>query len=184
MGFKQPDNIYFREGKICHRIIQDHVARIKTHKSLKHILYQFPIVEIEDFDPRCKFEFEVDSYTIIGYYDGLNWKNKRFLEIKSSSTLWTMGKFQKAIQRKIYALANPKKLDEACLITGSRKPADWKTQPPKFYKVPLTQQDRDEALTWIKEGIKIIKAGEFTSDLVDGKCVDPRCYWGENCQFK
>jgi len=183
MGYEQPDNIYFQEGKICHRIIQDHVARIKTDKALKHILVHFPIVEVVDFDPQCKFSFKVGDHIFRGFYDGLDWKNKRFLEIKSSSTLWTVGKFQQAIQRKIYALANPI-LEEAYLITCSRKPSDWTTQLPKVFKVPLTNQDREEALTWIKDSIKMIEAGEFTSDLVDGKCVDPRCYWGANCQFK
>lgn len=184
MGIHQPDNIYFEEGKKVHRIIQDHVARIKTDNSLKHILVKFPVVERVDFDPKCRFEFKFsDKYLMTGFYDGIDWENKRFLEIKSSSTLWSMGKFKNSIQRKIYALSNPV-FKEAYLITCSRNPDDWKSQPPKTFKLPCTEEDREEARHWIKDGTRILEQGEFTKDLVDGKCVDPRCWWGDNCQFK
>lgn len=190
MGIPQPENIYMKEGKTCHRLIQDHVARIKTDDRLKHILINFPIVErgIWDkekkmFDPDCWFEFPVGDYLIRGYYDGLDLENKRFLEIKSSSTLWSMVKFQESMQRKLYALAHPE-LEEAYLITCSRQPEDWVKELPKVYKCPLTPQDRLQAQEWINEGIKILEVGDFKSDLVEGKCLDPYCYWGKNCQFK
>lgn len=187
MEIPQEEQIYFKEGKICHRIIQDHVARIKTHNSLKHILHKFPIVERVDYDPRCKFEIEVGGCKIIGYYDGLNWPLRKYMEVKSSSTLWTLGKYQRSIQRKIYALGSPV-LEEGILITCSRNPADWKNQPPKVLKVPLTKGDREQATEYILGGIEILKAGNFLSDLeiIDGKptCTDFRCYWGKNCRFK
>ena len=175
------------EGKHCHRLMQDHVSGKKLHKYLKHIKYKFPIVEQVDFDPRCKFEdiFRMDGkdYKIIGFYDGRTKDFKRLLEGKFSFSPWSLSKFQKSMQRKIYAWSNVN-FEEAVLITGQRDPELWKDDPPKVYKVPMTQQDQDEAIVWIREGIHIFESGNFTSDLVDGKCVDRWCYWGQNCQFK
>lgn len=183
MGIKAEERPEWEQGKRIHRIVQDHVSRKIVDNRLKHILYKFPIVEEVDFDERCKFEFEFNGYKIIGFLDGINLKNKRFLEIKSSDPVWSVGRFQKAIQRKIYALARPD-LTNAVLITCSKRTANWHLHPAKIFKVPLTEQDRKEAREWITAGIKILESGNFKSDLVDGKCIDFRCYWGANCSFK
>lgn len=175
------------EGKHCHDLMQDHVSGKKLHPHLKHIKYKFPIVEQVAFDPRCKFEliFRVDGedYKIIGFYDGRNLDFTKLLEGKFSFKPWSLSQFQKSMQRKVYAWSNPE-FEEAILITGQRKPELWKDDPPKVYKVPMTRQDRGEAEIWMREGIYILRKGDFTSDLVDGKCVDRWCYWGANCQFK
>ena len=187
MGIPQEEKPFFEKGKQLHRIIQDHVARIKVDKDLKHILIEFPIVEQVDFDPRCKFTFRWpyagETYDFIGFIDGLDPENKRFLEIKSGVKMWSVGQFQKAIQRKIYALARPD-FQEAYLITCLSDLTEWKTTPPKLFKVPLTDQDRKDATDWINAGIEILNSGDFMTDLVNGKCFDPYCYWGKNCQFK
>ena len=192
IGIPQPEKPEWAQGKKIHKIIQAHVSGKKAHPHLKHIKYKFPIVEEVEFDERCRFEIpmaagmksgKVEKYKIIGFLDGLDLKNKRFLEIKSSDPVWTLGRFQRSIQRKLYALAKPK-FTEAILIACSKNEAIWASEKPKVYKVPLTPQDKSEAVDWIMEGIKILVSGNFTTDLVGGKCLDPRCYWGENCQFK
>lgn len=186
-GIPQEKKVFFEKGKVLHRIIQDHVARIKTDNRLKHILINFPIVEQVDFDPRCKFSFKfehgLETYEFIGYIDGLDPDNKRFLEIKSGVNFWSVGKFQQAVQRKIYALARPD-FQEAYMITCLSDELVWATNPPKLFKLPLTDQDRVDATKWIDGGIDLLNKGDFTSDLVNGKCVDRYCYWGKNCQFK
>lgn len=182
MGIPQPENDFFEEGKICHRIIQDHVARIKTDDRLKHILIQFPVVEVEDFDKKCYFEFPMGDYLIRGYYDGLDIENGRFLEIKSGSS-WSFSKYQKSFQRKLYALSNLA-FKEAYLILCARSPQEWTKDLPKTFKLPLTDQDREEAKQWVLDGIKILESGDLKADLVDGKCVDRFCFWGANCSFK
>lgn len=166
---------------------------------------RFPIVEETDFDKNCKFEFSLketiefynkqyteplrfpmprDDYSIIGYFDGKDPFSKRFLEIKSSSTMWPITKFFNSPQRKIYALAEPE-YKELVAVTCPRDVSLWKTLKPKVYKIPLTPRDRTEAIYWILDGIKIIESGDYTGGLdEDGKCRNFRCYYGVNCQFK
>ena len=198
-GIPVPDYPFLKEGKEAHRIIQDHVSGKKKHEFLKHIEIDFPIVEEESDEKdykkywegkkKCKFSFIVkDKYEISGYLDGLDPKNDRFLEIKTSSQLWSMSKFKNDIQRKIYALAHPKFTD-AYLITGSKDSKVWEKEPPKLYSVSLTQKDRDEALAWIMKGIKILEEGKFDGGLdEEGYCES--CFWNmprypelANCNF-
>ena len=87
------------------------------------------------------------------------------------------------MQRKIYALGR-KDLKEAILITCSKNPDNWKKAPPKVFKAPLTDQDKQDATEWIIKAIDLLEAGDFAGGLEDGKCTDPYCYFGCNCSFK
>lgn len=189
MSIPVPDYPFLKEGKKAHRIIQDHVSRKIRNEFLKHIEINFPVVEEEDFDERCKFTISIsDKYSVSGFVDGLDERNKRFLEIKTSSKPWSMMQFRDAMQRKIYALAHPEFTD-AYLITGSKDSKVWEKEPPKLYSVSLTQKDRDEALDWIMKGIKILEEGKFDGGLdEEGYCES--CFWNmprypelANCNF-
>ncbi len=190
MGLKPEDHDYYHQGKEGHRIIQDHVSGKKPDERLTHIKFSFPIVEEVDFDARCKFEvpFEAEGlkneYSIIGFVDGKNLEEKRILEIKVSSVPWSVLKFQQSLQRKLYAMSLIDMV-ETIGITAVRNPDNWKLDQPKLYKIPNTDKDRQEARDWIIGGIKIIESGDFKGGLDEnGKCTDPRCYYGVNCQFK
>ncbi len=182
-GVERVDYWFYKEGREAHRIIQEHVSGVSKHPFLSHINLYFPIVETQDFDPKTKFEFEFEGYTIFGFYDGIDHDSKKFLEIKTSSSPWSMGRFKKSMQRKLYGLADPS-LKTSVLITGSRNPDDWENDPPKVYTVPVTEKDLEEAKEWIKEGIRILEGGKFDGGLVDGVCTDPYCPYGQNCLFK
>lgn len=182
-GIKQPSNKFFEEGKEAHLILQKHLSGVEIREDLKHLNFHFPIVEKVDFDPDTMFEVPFFEHTIFGYFDGLNKEKHQLLEIKTSSTLWSLNKFKDLVQRKIYGWAMPD-LKEAILITSARDPQQWQYEPPKAIRVPFTQQDIDEAQEWILKSLQIIKDGDFYSDLVNGKCTDPRCYWGDACMFK
>ncbi len=188
MGQKVPDYKFLQEGKDSHSIIQKHVSKKEICEDLKHIEVYFPTVEEKDFDEKCHFEFgfknpEISEEILIhGYYDGTNMAERMFLEIKTSSTNWSMQKYMDSMQRKIYALSNPI-FKEAILITGSRNPQDWKMKKPKVYPVPITNKDREDATKWIVKGIKVLEAGVFTGGLnEEGKC-DGSCFYGRNCAF-
>lgn len=182
-GVKQEDKSYFSEGKIAHSIIQAHVSGRKYDERISYLDCKFPITERYDFDPLCKFSFEIDGYEIVGFWDGKNIEEKRSLEIKTSSKPWTLKKFMDSNQRKIYSLAD-EKIEEALLITGSRNPDDWATFKLRQFAVKLTDRDRFEAEAWIRGGIAIFEAGDFTGGLTDGVCLDPYCPYGKNCIFK
>lgn len=190
MGIPVPDYPFLSEGKEAHRIIQDHISGKKKDPRLKHIEIEFPIVEEKDFDERCKFTFQVTpEYEIFGYIDGLDPKNKRFCEIKTSSTPWSMTKFRDAMQRKIYSFALLD-YEEAYLITGKKDPEKWSNGDlPKVYSIKITQKDRDDAWAWIADGIAKLEAGDFSGGLDEnGKCTG--CFWNmdrypelANCHF-
>lgn len=189
LGVPVPDYPFLKEGKEAHRIIQDHVSGKIKNEFLKHIEINFPVVEEKDFDERCKFTIPIgDKYLVSGFIDGIDIKNNRFLEIKTSSKPWSMTQFRDAMQRKIYALSNPK-FKEAYIITGSKNPEIWEKEPPKMYSIPLTKKDRDEALDWIRGGILILESGKFTGGLDEsGHCTG--CFWNmdryqnlANCHF-
>lgn len=198
MGIKIPEYPFLKEGNEAHRIIQDHVSGRVPSDLLKHIKVSFPIVEeiSDEKDPnywkakeKCKFSKTIgDKYEIYGFIDGINEEEKKFLEIKSSSDLWSISKFKNAMQRKIYAWARPE-YKEAYLITGQKDPSLWEKEPPKLYSLQNTDQDREEAENWILEGIKILEVGVFNKGLDEnGKCMG--CFWNmaryknlANCAF-
>ncbi len=203
MGIKVPEYPFLKEGKDDHRLVQDHVSGKKKHEHLSQIKESFPIVEEVDYDKRCEFEFSFnkvlidygihetlkDVYMIRGFYDGRVGNYSKTMEGKFSSTPWSMGKFEKDNQRKIYALSN-EGIKEQFLITGHRDVEKWKIEPPKIYgPFKPTKQDKLDAIDWIMEGIKILESGDFTGGLdEDGKCTD--CFWNmgryrdiANCNF-
>jgi hypothetical protein len=198
-GVEQPESHYLVEGRNAHRIMQDHVSGKQFHKGFAHIKHEFNVVEDVDFDPKCKFSVFVDSefnrvdieeeaaHEIYGYIDGLNslieHNPTKMLEGKFSSSPWSASKYKKDAQRKIYGWAVPS-LQEAILITGKRRPEEWDTHKIKTAKVVFTEQDHREAVEYMKFAVDKIQSGDLLSDLVDGRCTDPRCYWGENCMYK
>lgn len=184
MGLKQEERVWFTQGKEAHRLIQDHVCGMKKDERLSHLDCFFPIVEHVDFDPQCRSWKAVNKeFGIHGFVDGRNEATRQILEIKSSTTLWSASKYQNLVQRKVYAFLFPEYV-ESILITCSRDPNIWNKDTVKTIRVPYTDQDRKDAMEWIKGGIKIIETGDFKGGLVNGKCVDPYCLYGKNCIFK
>jgi hypothetical protein len=173
MNLSKVDFWYFGVGKEGHRIIQDHIAGIKKDDRLKDLTCYFPIVEVEKFDPRCKFQFDIDEASVIGYFDGRNPEEKRLAEIKISNTLWSIDKYYKSMQRKINVTAFPDHTD-CLLITASHDLSKVKTAG-----VPATDKDRDEAREWIRDTLKIINSGKFEKE---GEAVDcQRCVYQLSC---
>jgi len=206
-GIQVPDYHFFKEGKIAHNVIQKHVSGEEKCDDLKHIKDEFPIVERRDFDPACKITMFVkpngeeveffskkedklitiatndpirDEYEITGYVDGRTEDWKKLMEAKSSGTPWSLGRFQKSQQRKIYHLATG--CEEQILITCTRDLELWKDKKPKIFSLKPTPQDATEAALWIAQGIQILEAGDFTGGLDEnGKCTG--CLYGNNCYY-
>ena len=184
MGIKVPENESMRLGKLNQRIIQEHVSGFKKDPRISYLTAEFSVVEKRDFDEDTKFTLNLFGYEIIGFFDGKSPEDKRSLEIKLSSSPWSMGKFKDSIQRKIYTLAEPN-YTESTLITGSLHPEEWEQNKLKFFVIKNTEKDKEDALKWIKEGILIFENGDFNGGLdEEGRCTDPWCPWGNACHFK
>jgi hypothetical protein len=186
-GIKQPESEALTEGKEAHRLLQLHVSGKQPHELLSHIKIKFPIVEEVDFDERTRFEVPFGNHIIFGFVDGLDKLipegPEHLLEGKFSSSPWGLSKYLKDPQRKIYGWAI-KSLKDSYLVTGQRVPEKWASEKVKTVKVEFTPQDYIDAEDYINKALEIIRSGDFTTDLVDGKCRDPRCWWGERCMFK
>ena len=188
MGAKMPEWDFFKRGKECHRIMQDHVSGRVPNKGLEWFQYKFPLVEEVDYDPKMNFRIKInEKYEVQGFLDGLNEEELSMLEGKFGE-IWSLGKYQRSFQRKIYSLLRPD-IKVQRILTGVSFPEQWPFKQPKTYTIEPTQADRDEAMAYILEGIRILESGEFYGDLVksdDGEyhCNDPRCLYGKNCLFK
>lgn len=185
MGAKVPDNEFFRNGKRLHDIIQGHLSGKVIDERLSHINHKFSIVEEENFDPRCEFIIKInDKYRVRGFVDAKDPEGLILGEIKTSGKMWTIGQFQRSMQKKIYALGHPE-YNTLVGITALSDDSLWLKEKPKAYPIPLTQRDRKEALEYILDAIKTIESGEFKGGLDEnGKCVLRFCNYGINCQFK
>jgi hypothetical protein len=190
---EKPERPEWKEGKDNHRILQDHLSTVFSGRDPKlaylkvgnEPLY-FPVVETQDYDPKCGFFLNIDKkYAIRGFADGLNKREKRVLEIKTSASgPWSIGKYDQSMQRKCYALGFPW-AKESILITGYRDPLKWETNPLKVGRIDYTDKDREDAMKWILEGIEIIESGDYTGGLdEEGRCTDRWCDYGVNCLFK
>lgn len=186
-GIKQPESIYLIEGKAAHRIMQEHVSGRKLHPDFAHINFKFPIVEEKDFDERLSFEVPYKEYIIRGFVDGLDKlipeKPEDLLEGKFSGSPWSNKKYKDDPQRKIYAWAI-RSIKKCHLITGKRKPEEWRSNRIKTTSIEVVEKDYADAEKYMDEAIEVLETGDFKSDLVDGFCRDPRCYWGDRCLFK
>lgn len=200
LGLKPEERPEWKEGTEGHRIIQHYLVGKPTKPYvytlfdgtkyecvpyMENIKYRFPVVEEEDFDPRCKIVIPInDEVEVIGFVDAIDEENKRFGEIKLSSNVWSPKKYMDSFQKKIYALAF-KDFTEAVLITGGRNPEMWEHQNLKVYPMPLTNKDRNDAMEYILKAVEVIKSGDFTGGLdEDGICRNKFCYYGANCSFK
>lgn len=192
MGIEVPDNEHFRNGHRIQKIITDHLKGAEVRDDLKHLeekAGKFDLFEVEQKygDPRCKlqkvFEIAGEQVKITGFFDFKDTVELRCGEVKAYGKMWSVGQFATSYQRKIYGLLEPL-FKSSVLITALPDESQWAIMPPKVYILPYTQKDRDEALNWITKAVGVIKSGDFTGGLVDGKCVDRWCLYGENCQFK
>lgn len=183
----QPENKYFELGSAAHRIMQDHLSGKVPNEAFSHIKAKFPIVEEVDFDDRLRFEVPYKEYLIMGFIDGLDRPMEEnpevMLEGKFSSSPWSLQQYKSSPQRKIYGWAL-RSLKHAILVTGKLNPDEWKLNRIKTAKVPFVEQDYIDAESYIDYAIQVLKDGAFTTDLVNGRCTDPRCYYGSNCMFK
>lgn len=156
MGLPRWTTDAMNEGKEAHKAIQGHVSGKLLDPRLKDLTVKFPIVEERDQDPRTHFLIKIDDeYSVHGYLDGIDPENKRFLEIKSSSTPWGIAKFYNLVQWKIYALSGD--YQEAVFVTCTRD-----VRKVAKYSTPILPKHRDEAIAFIKKGIAIIESGDFS----------------------
>jgi len=180
MGLEKEDFPYFHAGRETHDVVQKHVSGVKENESLTKAgldeKFYFPIVEVEKFDKNCRFQKDFGDYELIGYVDGKNIDNKRILEIKTvNGQVWSLGKCQKSMQRKIIGLCMPD-YAESLYITLTRDFSKLNK-----YLIPFTEKDRADALKYIQDGIEVIEKGKFELEGDKNTCY--RCIYRLNCQW-
>lgn len=189
-----PETESMRLGKELHRQVQEHFLGKRIIEELSDFEYKFPIVEEKDFDERCRFFLKIDAdFSVQGFVDGKNPSIKDILEMKFvREKLWGVSDFNNTYQKKLIALCMPeyKRLVGFTAVMPQQKPDSsfdfsiWKVNKPKTYPIEFTQQDRDEAMVWLKKAVQIIVEGNFDGGLVDGVCVNRFCTYGKFCMFK
>lgn len=195
MGVEVPENRFLTEGKVGERIITAHVSGTPNEK-IKFLTCSFPVIEEVQFDDRLRFKKEINvrgtHYIIQGFADGLNPDLKTRLEIKLSSTPWSLGKFRKSMQRKMYTFLDNGEYKVDYLITGPRDPEKWDKNTLTLSRLEVDPQDPKDAEEWLMKGIErmenladiMAERGPSTGLNEQGKCVNKFCLYGVNCRYK
>lgn len=170
MGVEKEETDAMRAGKEAHDIIQAHCLGKNPDERLKNLTWNF-----NGSEWHCRRVWD-EKTTLHGYIDLVNYKSKMIGEIKTSTSPWGQKQFDTLIQWKYYAL-----------ITGFRKVLFITCKPDlsgvKVFYAEAQAKDMMEAKTWVQKAVDGINAGKFTGDLVDGKCTNPRCPYGERCWY-
>lgn len=168
MDIKKPESEAMTAGKLAHQRLQAHISGGEQVTGLE-LPMNFPKIE---YHARRPWD---DQFTFHGYVDAANFASKSFLEIKTSGgALWSQGKFNASIQPAYYSWVTG--LRKAYFITCHFDLSDL-----KIYTREFTDEDLKKAEDWAMGAIDIIKKGDFTGGLVDGKC-DGSCGY-PNCYF-
>lgn len=193
MGLPKRKYAPFEEGKEIHRVLLDHMGGIKLDERIskrekEDKRFQLPkltVIEKVDFDPDTKRYIEIDDkYALVTFIDGSNLP-ELVVEIKSSNTAWTLGKFRDLMQRKIYSIAYPEAKRTVLVSSGRRLLMPGWQYTIKVFSTDHSKADKDEAMGWIKSGIAIIEKGDFEPDEKELELIkDPynKC-WYENCPW-
>lgn len=155
LGLETFTTPYLEEGSRLHRIVQNHVSGRAEHPGLAHLPY-FPHVEQRPFDPAMQVRLPIDdTFSFIGYVDGLNPQTKQLLEIKTGS-VWNAQRFLDLVQWKLYAAALPDYV-EVVFVNCSRSEAAWSRSTVAVYSHTITDADRAAATTFIAKAIHIVE---------------------------
>lgn len=168
MGIEQPVNEYMEAGKIAHKIVTDHVCGIKKDPRV--------MIDLEFTNPEYKcFKDYRDNYALYGFCDAVSFKSKSIMEYKTSTKPWSQQRFDDLIQIPFYSLVT--EFRKIFMVTSTSDLINFKV----FYK-EVVDKEIQKAKDFIEQGIAIIEKGDFTSDLVGGKC-DGSCNYRINCHF-
>ena len=166
MGIKKEENEFMTKGKEAHKKLQDHmIGKTKLPIDLKWDITQAEYHARKDVD---------EKYQWHGYLDGVNFRSKLAVEIKTGSP-WSNRKFEEHIQPRYYSW-----------VTGLRKfvfvTCHFDLSELKVYYKEMTNDDWKQAEGWAYAALKGIKDAEFKGGLDDdGYCIG--CSYGFACYF-
>lgn len=144
------------DGKTAHTIFQKHLSGKEAHPLLKDLdLPSVPLVEEVEKDERLKVEMPIsDDYSFHGYMDGRNDEDGFGLELKFGSA-WSVGKFNKLPQWKLYSMASG--LKTFYLINAPLNPETWNRHNVLVFRGELTERHKEDAKKFLEKGIDIIE---------------------------
>ena len=185
---------FLQEGRDVQDVLLPHMAGVKLDKRITKrekadSRFKLPPLELYEkikFDPDVEGRFDVNyKYSFVVYTDGLNLTEKFRVEVKSSSSTWTLGMVRNLVQRKIQAIAFPE-TNRSYLVSAARnlKLPGWELSI-KSLPAKDTEEEKEEAWKWIMEGVKILEKGDFEPDKEELEFIESpynKC-WYEGCKW-
>jgi hypothetical protein len=149
-----PTNEFIEKGKAAH---EQFALKIKNKEKLPCDL-DFQKAEVHFRKPYN------DHFTFHAYLDGVNYKSKSILELKTvSKRLWTNADVDKSMQPLYYSYIS--NFPHVFLLT-----CKFDLSEPKVYYREYKQEDWNRAEKWTLEGIKIIEGIDIRKIQCNGLC--------------
>ena len=161
MGIEQESNEYMIAGKAAH----ERIAKIIENKEKLPNDLDFQKAEVHFRKSHN------EKYLWHGYADGVNYRSKSLLEVKTvSKNLWTNAQMDKSMQPVYYSWLSG--FPNVFLLT-----CKFDLSSPKVYYRKYTQDDWKRAEKWALEGLKIIETTDWKTYKCDGSCyLKERCF--------
>lgn len=185
-GYPKKDFGFFAKGKNAHRVIQHHLMGLTKHEILSQLqIPPFAIVELREKDPNTHIEMKYGDYLVHGYVDAISPDRRDFMEIKTGSS-WSVGKFYRLMQWRIYAKALGYK--KAYFLNAPFDPSEWTVDNVKIYSTLIDPKEYEKADEFIHKSIHIVEnikeyVEKETPDVVHN-CIYKDCPYCERLAQK
>ena len=161
MGIEEEPNQFMIAGKKAH---EQFALKIKNKEKLP---FDLDFQEAEVHFRRS----HNDQYLWHGWADGVNYKSKSLLEVKTvNKRVWTNSDMDRSMQPVYYSWISG--FSKVFLLS-----CKFDFSEPKLYYREYTQDDWKKAEKWALEGLKIIEETDWKTLTCDASCpLGERCF--------